>query len=175
MKLFYSPGTSSQLPHIVLGESGLAFEAVRVDEPAKAMASGGDYRTINPLGLVPALQLDDSTILTEGVSIVQYIADKVPAKRLAPPNGTIERARLQSWLNFLSAEVHVGCFCPLFHPELPPATKAMFRERLPSPNSPGTACSTCQKEVMPGATCDCRRRCRSGSACRRPSAASYAR
>lgn len=130
MKLFYSPGTSSQLPHIVLGESGLAFEAVRVDEPAKAMANGGDYRTINPLGLVPALQLDDGTILTEGVSIVQYIADKVPAKRLAPPNGTIERARLQSWLNFLSAEVHVGCFCPLFHPELPPATKAMFRERL---------------------------------------------
>lgn len=132
MKFFYSPGTSSLLPHIVLSESGLAFEAIRVDEHTKAMDKGGDYRTINPLGYVPALQLDDGTILTEGVSIVQYVADKVPAKRLAPPNGTLDRAKLQSWLNFFSAEVHVGCFCPLFHSEIPQAVKTIFRERLNS-------------------------------------------
>jgi glutathione S-transferase len=132
MKLFYSPGTSSQVPHIVLCESGLVFEAIRVDEHTKAMDKGGDYRTINPLGYVPALQLDDGTILTEAVAIVQYIADRVPAKRLAPPNGTVERAKLQSWLNFFSAEVHVGCFCPLFDAALPPAAKTIFRERLNS-------------------------------------------
>jgi glutathione S-transferase len=132
MKLFYTPGTSSQFPHIVLCESGLAFEAIRVDEHTKTMGKGGDYRTINPLGYVPALQLDDSTILTEAVSIAQYIADKAPAKKLASPNGTLERAKLQSWLNFFSAEVHVGCFCPLFHTEIPPVVKAIFRERLAS-------------------------------------------
>ena len=132
MKFFYSPGTSSLLPHIVLSESGLVFEATKVDEHTKAMDKGGDYRTINPLGYVPALQLDDGTILTEGVSIVQYLADKVPAKRLAPPNGTLDRAKLQAWLNFFSAEVHVGCFCPLFHAEIPDAVKAIFRERLTS-------------------------------------------
>jgi glutathione S-transferase len=132
MKLFYSPGTSSLLPHIVLSESGLAFEAIRFDEHTKTLDNGGDYRTINPLGYVPALQLDNGTILTEAVSIVQFIADKVPAKRLAPANGTIERAKLQSWLNFFSAEVHVGCFCPLFHAEIPQAVKDTFRERLTS-------------------------------------------
>jgi glutathione S-transferase len=132
MKFFHCPGTSSQLPHIVLRESDLAFEAIRVDEHTKATDEGGDYRTINPLGYVPALQLDDGTILTEAVAIVQYIADKVPAKRLVPPNGSLERAKLQSWLNFLSAEVHAGCFCPLFHADIPAAAKAIFHERLGS-------------------------------------------
>jgi glutathione S-transferase len=132
MKFFYSPGTSSQLPHIVLSESDLVFESIRVDEHTKAMGKGGDYRTINPLGYVPAVQLDDDTILTEGVAIIQYVADKVPAKRLMPPNGTLERAKLQSWLNFFSAEVHAGCFCPLFHADIPVAAKVIFRERLGS-------------------------------------------
>jgi glutathione S-transferase len=132
MKFFYSPGTSSLLPHIALSESGLVFEAIRVDEHTKVMDKGGDFRTINPLGYVPALQLDDDTILTEAVAIVQFIADKVPVKRLAPPNGTLDRAKLQSWLNFFSAEVHVGCFCPLFHTEIPQVVKTIFRERLGS-------------------------------------------
>src|SRR5215204_6219197 len=132
MKFFYSPGTSSQLVHIVLRESDLVFESIRVDEQTKAMSKGGDYRTINPLGYVPAVQLDDGTILTEGVAIVQYLADKVPAKRLLPSDGTLERAKLQSWLNFFSAEVHVGCFCPLFDPDIPAAAKAIFHERLGS-------------------------------------------
>jgi glutathione S-transferase len=132
MKFFHSPGTSSQLVHIVLRESDLVFESIRVDEHTKAMGKGGDYRIVNPLGYVPAIQLDDGTILTEGVAIVQYLADKVPAKRLLPPNGTLERAKLQSWLNFFSAELHVGCFCPLFHSDLPAAAKAIFHERLGS-------------------------------------------
>lgn len=132
MKFFYSPGTSSQLVHIVLRESDLVFESIRVDEHTKAMGKGGNYRAVNPLGYVPAIQLDDGTILTEGVAIVQYLADKVPAKRLLPPNGTLERAKLQSWLNFFSAEVHVGCFCPLFHSDIPAAAKAIFHERLGS-------------------------------------------
>ena len=100
MKLFYAPGSSSLLPHIVLYEAGLPFAAVKINEHTKIIEGGGDYRTVNPLGYVPALVLDDGKLLTEGAAIVQYIADQVPFKNLAPPNGTIERTKLQSWLNF---------------------------------------------------------------------------
>jgi hypothetical protein len=132
MRLFYNPGTSSLLPHMVLNESGLAFQRIKVDEHTKMMETGGDYRTVNPLGYVPALHLDDGTVLTEAAAIAQYIADRVPAMRLAPPNGTLDRTKLQSWLNFISAEMQLGCFCPLFHPKIPESAKAIFRERLAS-------------------------------------------
>jgi glutathione S-transferase len=132
MKLYYLPGASSLLPHIVLVEAALSFNAIKVDEHTKAMEGGGDYRTVNPLGYVPALQLDDGTILTEAAAIAQYVADRVPAKNLAPPNGTLDRVKLQSWLNFISSEMQLGCFCPLFDREIPPAVKASFRRRLDS-------------------------------------------
>ena len=100
MKLFYAPGSSSLLPHIVLYEAGLPFVAVRINEHSKVIEGGGDFRNVNPLGYVPALMLDNGTLLTEGAAIVQYIADQVPSKTLAPPNGTIDRTKLKSWLNF---------------------------------------------------------------------------
>jgi glutathione S-transferase len=128
MKLFYAPGACSLSPHIVLNEAGLKFDKVKVDTKSKAM-EGGDYRSINPLGYVPALELDDGTILTEGPAIVQWIADKVPDKKLAPANGSLERTKLQSWLNFISTELHKG-FSPLFNPSMPDAAKQFFRERL---------------------------------------------
>jgi glutathione S-transferase len=87
---------------------------------------------VNPLGYVPALQLDDGTILTEAAAIAQYAADRAPAMRLAPPNGTLDRVNLQSWLNFISSEVQLGCFCPLFDRKIPEAVKNIFRERLHS-------------------------------------------
>jgi glutathione S-transferase len=132
MKLYYLPGASSLFPHIVLVETGLAFDAVKVDEHTKIFGGGGDYRSINPLGYVPALQLEDGTVLTETVAIAQYICDRVPTKDLAPPNGTFERAKLQSWLNFISSELQLGCFCPLFDREIPDAVKTTFRRRLDS-------------------------------------------
>lgn len=130
MKLYYSPGASSLFPHIVLVEAGLPFDAIKTDEHAKLMEGGRDYRTISPLGYVPALQLDDGTVLTESAAIAQYVADRVPARNLAPPNGTLERTKLQSWLNFLSSEIHMGGFCPLFYPGMPAEAKQIFRERL---------------------------------------------
>jgi len=132
MRLYYLPGASSLFPHIVLVEAGLSFDAVKVDEHTKAMDGGGDYRSVNPLGYVPALQLEGGTVLTEAASIAQYVCDRVPAKKLAPPNGTLDRAKLQSWLNFISAEMQLGCFCPLFDREIPLAVKTIFRRRLDS-------------------------------------------
>jgi glutathione S-transferase len=130
MKLFYASGSSSLLPHIVLLEAGLPFTTVQIDEHTKDIQGGGNYRTINPLGYVPALVLDDGTLLTEGPAIVQWIADQVPAKSLAPPNGTIERTKLQAWLNFFSSEMHKGAFGPLFYKGISEQSKEVFRSRL---------------------------------------------
>jgi len=132
MKLYYLPGASSLFPHIVLVEAGLSFDAVKVDEHTKAVDGGGDYRSVNPLGYVPALQLGDGTVLTETAAIAQYVADQVPTKKLAPPNGSLDRAKLQSWLNFISSEMQLGCFCPLFDRKIPEAVKPIFRRRLDS-------------------------------------------
>ena len=134
------PGASSLFPHIVLVESGLSFDAVKVDEHTKVTDGGGDYRSVNPLGYVPALQLEDGSVLTEAASIAQYVADRVPAKKLAPPNGTLDRAKLQSWLNFISSELQLGCFCPIFDREIPVAVKAIFPPASRQPARPrGTA------------------------------------
>lgn len=132
MKLYHAPGTISLMAHVALLESGLPFVAVGVDEVSKRMADGGDYRTVNPLGYLPALVLDDGNVLLEAAAIVQYIADRAPPGKLAPPNGTLERTRLQAWLNFLSSELHKGCLGPLFSSALDERAKDFFRARLRS-------------------------------------------
>jgi glutathione S-transferase len=125
MKLYFAPGACSLSPHIALAESGLAFDIEKVDLKAKTTKSGQDYRRINPKGSVPALELDNGEVLTEGPAIVQYIADQKPEAKLAPPTGTLERYRLQEWLNFISSELHKA-FSPLFGPDTPEETKASF-------------------------------------------------
>jgi glutathione S-transferase len=129
MKLYYSPGACSHAPHILLREAGLDFSLEKVDLAAKKTESGADYKKINPHGYVPALQLKDGTVLTEGPAIDQYIADLVPAKKLAPASGTPERYTLQSWLNFISTELHKQ-FSPLFNKAVPEDYKTMVKEKL---------------------------------------------
>lgn len=130
MKLYYSPGACSLSPHIVLKESGLAFEAIAAPTKTHKLADGTDYYTINPLGYVPLLVLDDGRQLREGPAIVQYIADQVPDKHLAPANGTWERYKLQEWLNTISTELHKGGFSPLFTPGMPTEAKDIAKTRL---------------------------------------------
>lgn len=129
MKLYYSPGACSLSPHIVLREAGLPFDLERVDLKTKQTETGADYRSVNPKGYVPALRLDDGGILTEGPAIVQYIADLVPDRRLAPAAGTLERYRLMEWLNFISTELHKG-FSPLFNPKAADDWKTLVRGLL---------------------------------------------
>ncbi len=122
MKLFYAPGACSLSPHIVLRELALPFELEAVDLKNKTTASGADFTTINPKGCVPALQLDDGEVLTEGAAIVQYLVDRHAPGTLAPAAGTVERARLNGHLNFIAAELHKG-FGPLFNPALTPEAR----------------------------------------------------
>jgi glutathione S-transferase len=129
MKLYYSPGACSLSPHIVAREAGLPVDIVKVDLKARKLEDGGDYTRLNAKGYVPALALDDGTLLTEGPAIVQYLADQRPESALAPANGTLERYRLQEWLNFLTAEIHKS-FSPLFNPAAAEGWKQAARDNL---------------------------------------------
>ncbi|WP_341908944.1 glutathione transferase GstA [Polaromonas sp. YR568] len=131
MKLYYSPGACSLSPHITLHESGLKFQHMLAPTKTHKLEDGTDYYTINPLGYVPLLELDDGTRLTEGPAIVQYIADLVPEKKLAPANGTLARYQLQSWLTFIGTELHKG-FSPLFNAATPADYKPIVIDRLMS-------------------------------------------
>jgi glutathione S-transferase len=129
MKLYFSPGACSLSPHIVLRETGANFELEQVDNRTKKTKSGADYLQINPKGAVPALLLDDGEVLTEGPAIVQYIADQNPAAGLIPACGTMDRYRVQEWLNFITSEIH-KTFGPLFKPNTPDAYKTIAKENL---------------------------------------------
>lgn len=129
MKLYYSPGACSLSPHIVLNEGGFTYDMERVDLASGKTETGADYRAVNPNGYVPALVLDDGQVLTEGPAIVQYLADRIPEKRLAPPAGTMERYRLMEWLNFISTELHKG-FGALFNPQATEEWKTAVKTQL---------------------------------------------
>ncbi|MFV0246171.1 MAG: glutathione transferase GstA [Qingshengfaniella sp.] len=129
MKLYYSPGACSLASHITLREVGAPFDIELTDIRAKTTASGTDFRQINPKGAVPALALDDGTVLTEGVAIMQYVADSAGMTDLVPAAGTVERARMQEMLNYISSEVHKS-YSPFFNPAITEAAKAAQIEIL---------------------------------------------
>lgn len=129
MKLYFSPGACSLSPHIALLESGLPFILELASTKTHQLKDGTDFYTINPLGYVPVLELDNGQRLREGPAIVQYIADQAPASKLAPANGTWERYQLQEWLTFIGTEIH-KTFSPLFNPNMPDAAKELFRAQI---------------------------------------------
>lgn len=133
MKLYFTPGVCSLSPHIVASELGLDIDLIKVDLGTKKTADGRDFTKITPKGYVPALELDDGRILTEGPAIVQYLADLYPEKGLVPKCGTFERAKVQEWLNYIGTEIHKN-FGPLFFPssndEMKNAARAKIIERL---------------------------------------------
>jgi glutathione S-transferase len=129
MKLYYSPGACSLSPHIVALEAGIPIDLAKVDIKSHKTADGQDYYGINPRGYVPALQLDDGTLLREGPAIVQFLADKAPQTGLAPAAGTIDRVRLQEWLTFIGTELHKQ-FSWLFAPNSPDEAKKIVRDKL---------------------------------------------
>jgi len=129
MKLYYSPGACSLSPHIVSRELGIPLELKKVNTKDKTIEGGGDFWKVNARGYVPALELDDGHVLTEGPAIVQYLADRKPEAGLAPKAGSTERYQLQEWLNFLTSEIHKG-FSPLFKPNTPEEYKTISKANL---------------------------------------------
>jgi glutathione S-transferase len=129
MKLFYKPGACSLASHIVLRESGLDFTLEGVDLAKKLLENGDNYLKVNPKGQVPALLLDDETLLTEGVAIMQYIADRVPDRQLLAGTDTLKRYKTLEWLNYVATELHKG-FTPLFRQDTPEEYKPTVRTLL---------------------------------------------
>ncbi|TNV22690.1 glutathione transferase GstA [Buttiauxella sp. B2] len=129
MKLYYKAGACSLSPHIILRETGVDFSLVKVDLAAKKTETGDDYLEINAKGQVPALLLDDGSLLTEGVAIVQFLADKVPDRQLLAPAGSMTRYHTLEWLNYIATELHKG-FSPLFNPATPDEYKTIARAAL---------------------------------------------
>lgn len=129
MKLYYSPGACSLSPHIVSCELGFDLQMIKVDLATHTIEDGRDYHSVNPKGYVPALELDNGEILTEGVAIIQYLADQKPEKNLVPKWGTFERYRLQEWLTFISSELHKN-FSPLWNKNLAEEVRKSTIEKL---------------------------------------------
>lgn len=113
MKLYYSPGACSLASHITLNEAGVPFTAEKVDIRQKRTESGADFAAINPRGAVPALDLGDGEVLTEGVAIMQHVMDSAAPGKLPAP-GTLARARLAEAMNYVSTEVH-KTYSPFFY------------------------------------------------------------
>lgn len=129
MKLYFSPGACSLAPHLLLHELGLPFTSTRVNLKDKTMEGGGDFRTINPKGYVPTLELDNKEILTENAVILQYLADQKPAAKVIPAFGTAERYHHLEMLNFVATEIHKS-FSPLFDPTFPEEMQKKNKEKI---------------------------------------------
>lgn len=133
MKLFYKPGACSLASHITLRESGKDFTLDGVDLMKKRLENGDDFFAVNPKGQVPALLLDDGTLLTEGVAIMQYLADSVSDRQLLAPVSSISRYKTLEWLNYIATELHKG-FTPLFRPDTPeeykPTVRALLEKKM---------------------------------------------
>lgn len=129
MKLFYKPGACSLASHIALREAGKEIALISVDLMKKRLEDGEDFFAINPKGQVPALLLDDNTLITEGVAIMQYVADNAPQSQLLPAVGTLPRYKALEWLNYIATELHKG-FTPLFRPDTPEEYKPTVRAQL---------------------------------------------
>jgi len=129
MKLFYKQGACSLAPHIILRETGKDFTLESVDLMKKRLADDSDYFAINPKGQIPALLLDEGTLVTEAVVIMQYLADSAPESQLLAPTGELARYKTLEWLNFIATELHKG-FTPLFRPDTPEEYKPVVRATL---------------------------------------------
>lgn len=129
MKLYFSPGVCSLASHIVIRELALPVDLIKVDLRTKKTSNGEDFSSVNKKGYVPALQFDDGSLLTEGVAILQFLADQKPEISLAPANGTLARYKLQEWLTFINSEIHKS-YSPLFSADTPEQTKKICLDKL---------------------------------------------
>lgn len=129
MKLFYKAGACSLSIHIILLEANLNFTIEKVDLTRKITESGLDFLRINPKGQVPVLLLDDDSLLTESVAIMQYLSDLVPDINLLPKVGELTRYQGLAWLNYIATELHKG-FTPFFNSKTSDEYKIIAREKL---------------------------------------------
>lgn len=128
MKLYYSPGACSMASHLVVNELALNCQLAKVDLAAKKVEQI-DYKKVNSKGMVPALELENGDVLTEGAVIMQYLADQAPNSKLFAPPGTWTRYQLQELVNYIATEVHKS-FSLLWNREMPTEAKALVQKNI---------------------------------------------
>ncbi|MBX3024177.1 glutathione transferase GstA [bacterium] len=131
MELYFAPFACSLVSHITAREAGIPLDLRQVSLATKRLADGADYLAVTPKGYVPALRLDDGTLLTESPVVVQYLADQRPESGLLPPAGSRQRYEVLEWVLYLSTEIHKGILNPIFSPLAPEAVKAHARALTP--------------------------------------------
>ncbi|MGH8240013.1 MAG: glutathione binding-like protein [Steroidobacteraceae bacterium] len=130
MELYFAPLACSLATRIALYEAGAPARYVQADTHTKKLADGSDFFAVNPMGQVPALRLDDGSILTENTAVLQYVAERFPSARLAPPPGA-QRSRMQQWLGFIGTELHKAVFVPMLDDQASEEVKRYSREKIP--------------------------------------------
>jgi glutathione S-transferase len=128
MNLYFAPLACSLATRIALYEAGADAQYTYVDMKTKRLADGSDFFDVTPMGQVVVLRTDDGVLLTENAAVLQYVADRFPAAKLAPAAG-LERARLQEWLAFIGTELQKAVFVPLLDPKAPEGAKVYAREK----------------------------------------------
>lgn len=129
MDLYFSPLACSMATRVALYEAGADANFLEVDSPTKTVLNdGSNFRSINPIGLVPTLRTDEGVVLTENAAILQYVADRFPQSGLGTGPG-IDRTRLHQWLCFIGTELHKGLFIPVLDRKAPQETKAYALEK----------------------------------------------
>eukprot|EP00301_Raphidiophrys_heterophryoidea_P004264 c11863_g1_i1.p1 GENE.c11863_g1_i1~~c11863_g1_i1.p1 ORF type:complete len:228 (+),score=66.85 c11863_g1_i1:45-686(+) len=130
VKLYYTASSCGAANFISAFVGGFtALETEQVDLATHKTVSGVDFYTINPKGNVPALVLDDGTVLNENAATLQYIADQIPGK-VAPEVGSADRYLLQAALSYISSEVHGGAIGPFWNPTLTEEVKTFFKGKV---------------------------------------------
>jgi len=130
MKLYFAPLACSLAAHIVSRELDLPLERVQVDTRAQRVAGGADYRAVNPLGMVPALELPNGELLTENAAVLQYLAAQRPDSGMSPRT-PLEQARLHQWLSFVGTELHKVVYLALLDEHAPDAVREEALRKAP--------------------------------------------
>ena len=129
MDLYFSPLACSMATRVALYEAGAEANYLEVDPPTKTVLNDGtDFRSVNPIGLVPTLRTDEGVVLTENAAILQYVADRFPQSGLGAAAG-IDRTRLHQWLCFIGTELHKGLFVPVLDRKASQDVKAYVLEK----------------------------------------------
>lgn len=110
MKLYYAPGTCALACWIALEWAGADYEAVRADY------ASAEYKRINPLGAVPALDIGGSRAMTQASAILQYIAARHPDAQIGANEGLENAFEMNETLSFLASDLHPA-FWPFFMPQ----------------------------------------------------------
>src|SRR5690606_23132643 len=108
MQLIYAEGACSLAVHIMLEELGVPYEGIKVSLKDKSVLESYNHR-----GYVPVLILNDGTVMTEAISILQYLSATHSDAYI--PKNLPERSKCIEWLSFISSELHKG-LTPLFYP-----------------------------------------------------------